>query len=159
MKPAPVFLGDVTADGRLVLIPEESDQRRAHLQSLAGQRVDVTVKPHKDTRSLRANNYYWGQVLTPMSIEGSNGDQSAEEIHDAMCEMFLPDEHKRVAFFNRMTGETLEVDTDHRRTSKLTGGPFYDFVEQVRKFALEFMGVRTEDPDPEYWRRKQKRAA
>lgn len=156
----PVFLGDVTADGRMVLLPEEQEQRRAHLLSLAGKRVDVTVKEHKDTRSTRANAYYWSCVLTPMSEDSSAGDASPEEIHDAMCERFLPNERKRVEFFNRMTGESLEIETDHHRTSKLTGAPFYDFVEQVRKFALEFMGVVTEDPDPEYWRhRKAKRAA
>lgn len=106
-------------------------------------------------RSLRANAYYWACVLTVMSTEGSDGDQSPEDIHDAMCEMFLPDEQKRIEFVNRLTGETLTVETDGRRSSKLKGDDFYIFVEKVRKFALEFMGVRTEDPDPAYWRRRK----
>jgi hypothetical protein len=155
----PVFHGAVTDDGRLVLEEAEQPHRRRYLQSLAGRQVDVVVKPHKDTRSLRANNYYWGLVLTPMSKDGSDGDQSPEDIHDAMCAMFLPDEQKRVEFFNRMTGECLSVPTDPRHSSKLKGDEFYDFVEKVRKFALEFMGVITEDPDPEYWRRRKDRAA
>ena len=94
-----------------------------------------------------------------MSKEGSDGDQSPEEIHDAMCAMYLPNESKRVEFFNRMTGERLEVETDTRRSSKQSASEFYDFVEKVRKFALEFMGVRTEDPDPEYWRKRERKAA
>lgn len=120
--------------------------------------VSVTVAG-KQTRSQRANRYYWSQVLAVMSKASSEGDQTPEEIHDAMCAMFLPDERKRVEFFNRMTGEQLEVEINQRRSSKLKGDEFYTFVEQVRKFALEFMGVRTEDPDPNYWRKRATRKA
>jgi len=104
------------------------------------------------TRTARANRYYWGCVLTPMSKDASAGDQSPEEIHDAMCAMFLPDQKKRIEFVNRMTGESLTVDTDPRRSSRLRGDEFFDFVEQVRKFALEFMNIQTADPDPKDWR-------
>lgn len=155
----PVFSGRITNEGRWELAPDEAENRKAYFQSLAGQHVGILVRPWKVLRSERANNYYWGQVLTPMSVEGSDGDQSPEEIHDAMCAMFLPNEPKRVEFFNRMTGEALSVDTDGRRSSKLQGEEFYVFVEKVRKFALEFMGVRTENPDPEYWRRRARKVA
>ncbi len=154
----PVFRGRVREDGLVGFAEEERDVRRAHLQSLAGKDIDVIYREHKDTRSLRANNYYWSVVLTRMSMDGSQGDQSPEEIHDAMCEMFLPNEKKRVDFFNAMTGERLTMETERRRTSKLTGAPFYDFVEKVRKFALEFMGIVTEDPDPSYWRQRNTKA-
>lgn len=137
----------------------EVDDRDAMLRAIRefpiGASVIVSVSTgQKKLRSIKANRYYWSQVLTVMSKEGSAGDQSPEEIHDAMCAMFLPNEHKRVEFFNRMTGERLEVETDGRRTSKQSPTEFYDFVEKVRKFALEFMGIHTEDPDPEYWRRR-----
>lgn len=152
-------LGFIADEGRLEL--ENSAAMLAALREFpvgASVVVSVTVGGRK-LRSLKANAYYWSQVLTPMSIEGSAGDQSPEDIHDAMCEMFLPNEQKRVEFFNRMTGERLEVKTDTRRTSKQNPNEFYDFVEKVRKFALEFMGVRTEDPDPNYWRKKAARRA
>lgn len=139
----------------------EMDDREAMLAAIrrfgAGVGVVVSItEAGKQRRSQRANRYYWSQVLTPMSKDGSDGDQSPEEIHDAMCSMFLPDERKRVEFFNHMTGEHLEVEIDPRRSSKLKSDEFYTFVEKVRKFALEFMGVRTEDPDPEYWRKRAK---
>ena len=131
--------------------------RDAARQFKRGRVVFSMKAAGKQTRSQRANRYYWGQVLTPMSKEGSEGDQTPEEIHDAMCSMFLPDERKRVEFFNRMTGEQMEVEIDPRRTSKLSGDEFYTFVEQVRKFAAEFMGVVTEDPDPNYWRKRARK--
>lgn len=159
MAPTPIWHGQISGDGRFGLLEAEKEARQAYFRTLAGHRVDITVRVHKDRRSEQANAYYWGQVLTPMSKDGSDGDQSPEEIHDAMCAMFLPDEPKRVAFFNRMTGETLEVETDARRSSRLKGDEFYTFVEQVRKFALEFLGVRTEDPDPNYWRKRLTKVA
>jgi hypothetical protein len=135
------------------LKPENLDAFREAIRQLPDGRYALRLEPWTNRRSARANAYYWSCVLTPMSESSSAGDASPEEIHDAMCEKFLPNEQKRVEFFNRLTGECLTVETDRRRSSKLTGEPFYQFVEQVRKFALEFMGVTTENPDPEYWRR------
>lgn len=107
-------------------------------------------------RSIRANNYLWGVVYDLME---EHTGQIADDIHDAMCERFLPNEHKRIEFFNNMTGESLTVETDVRRSSKLHGGKFYDFVEEVRMFARDFLGVDTPDPDPSYWRHRKAKAA
>lgn len=160
MKTAtPVFHGHISDDGRFGLLDSEKPKRTEYFRTLAGEDVDILVRKHRNDRSERANAYYWGQVLTPMSKEHSDGDQSPEEIHDAMCARFLPDEKKRVAFFNKLTGETLEIETDTRRSSKLKGDEFYDFVEQVRKFALEFLGITTENPDPDYWRKRAAKVA
>lgn len=153
-KQVPVWRAHVDADGRFGWLESEKGARLAYVRGLAGKELGVRIEEWRDARSIQANNYYWGCVLTPMSESGSAGDQSPEEIHDAMCARFLPDEHKRVAFFNAMTGDRLEVEIDTRRSSKLKGDEFYDFVEKVRKFALEFMGVVTEDPDPLYWRKR-----
>lgn len=151
-----LFSAVMSADGRVLSFASwEREKRMLAWGEFAGQKVGVIVKPWKLLRSEQANAYYWNCVLLPMSEEGSGGDQSPEEIHDAMCAMFLDKEEQRVEFFNRMTGESLTVETDGRRSSKLDGERFYTFVEQVRKFALEFMGVRTEDPDPLYWRKRK----
>lgn len=152
MTPVPIFNGRISDDGRLLLLDEERPLRERYLQTLAGEVVDVTVKPHKDQRSQKANAYLWGHVYEEMSTHTGH---SPEDIHDAMCERFLPNERKRVEFFNRLTGESLTVETDSRRSSKLTGGPFYDFVENVRQFAREFLSVETQDPDPDYWRHRK----
>jgi hypothetical protein len=112
----------------------------------------VQIRVTLPTRSEKANAYYWGVVLERI-VEESESGNSAEELHDAFCERFITTERKRIEFFNRMTGETLTTDVDTRRSSALTGGPFYDFVEEVRKFALEFWGITTPAPDPEYWRK------
>jgi hypothetical protein len=157
-RPAPIFRGDISHEGAFRLADAERSARQTYFRTLAGKRVDIIVREHRAARSEQANAYYWSCVLTPISESTSAGDQAPEEIHDAMCAMFLPDEKKRVEFINRFTGESIEVEVDGKRSSKLKGDEFYRFVEQVRKFALETLGVHTEDPDPHYWR-KQRRAA
>ena len=124
---------------------------RQELGFFANKRVDVTLASHRDTRSKRANAYYWSVVLGTIARETGH---SADEIHEAMCRMFIKNEPKQIEFFSRMTGEVLTFDLDTRRSSKLAGAPFYDFVEQVRAWALDFLGVATEDPDPDYWRKR-----
>jgi hypothetical protein len=69
------------------------------------------------------------------------------------CERFIPTERKQVEFYSTVTGESVTTEVDKRRSSALTGGPFHDFVEQVREFARTFWGIETPDPDPEYWRK------
>lgn len=153
-----VLTGEVNERGQLKFTQDERAAVDARLLELVGQRVACRFDELEKTRSARANAYYWSQVLAPMAA--SQPGMTDEEVHDAMCERYLPNERKRVDFFNRMTGEVLEIECDGRRSSKLNGGKFYDFVELVRLFALEFLGVQTEDPDPEYWRKRfQSRAA
>ena len=149
----------VKKDGKLRLLDEPG--YRAFVQTL-GDGEEVTcaftdgsldsVRSH--IRSQKANNYLWGHVYVEMA---KHTGHSPDDLHDAMCERFLPNEHKRVEFYNHMSGEQLTVETDGRRSSKQSPTDFYDFVEQIRAFALEFLGVETQDPDPEYWRRSKRR--
>lgn len=150
------LVGDVTPDAHLSFPPYQRAIWRRSLAGLKGKRVSLTLEEYKDTRSQKANAYYWSVVLKLLSAETG---MTPEEIHDAMCVKFLPNEAKRVEFFNRMTGECMAVEVDRRRSSKLKGGAFYDFVETVRLWGVEFLGVITPDPDPEYWRRKKAKAA
>jgi hypothetical protein len=146
----------VTAFGRLVngrvVLADEHRYRRELAELNAKDGAALLVKVSRATRSDRANAYLWG-VVYPAIIAGSHCDGLTDvELHDALCEKFLPTEAKQAEFFSRLTGETLTVTTQ-RRSSALSGGPFYDFVEQVREFGRTFFGVDTPDPDPEYWRK------
>jgi hypothetical protein len=116
-----------------------------------GECFEIVCQDIQTTRSAKANRYYWGVVL---KLIAEHTGHKPEAIHDAMCEMFLPDEQARVEFFNRMTGEKLEVQVESQRSSKLNGMAFYDFVEEVRQWARDFLQVDTPDPDPEFWRKR-----
>jgi len=143
------FIDVPAADGRLSSFT--AAQIRATVKAHAGTEIEIRIRRHKATRSERANRYLWGVVYRLLAKEN---EQTPEDLHDCMCAMFLPNERKRVEFFNRMTGECLEVEIDPRRSSKLKGDEFYDFVERVRLWGLEFLGVVTPDPDPDYWRKR-----
>ena len=135
-----------------VTSPAARDDIRDTLRAFKGQCVDITIAPHRNRRSEQANAYLWGVVYRLMAEYTGHTE---DEIHDAMCAVFLPNERKRLTFFHALMGEVLDVEIDTRRSSKLTGTAFYDFVEQVRQFARESLGVETPDPDPEYWRRER----
>lgn len=126
------------------------------VKQFAGQELAVTVQPRSYLRSVKANAYYWGVVVAAAAKESG---QSENDIHTFWCEQFLPDERKRLIFHNRLTGSKLQVDVDSRRTSKLSGNPFYDYVENCRLWLQEWLGVTTPDPDKDYWRKRTPRRA
>lgn len=144
--------------GNRVVLNDEDEYRRDVGELHAKDGAALIVRVTRATRSDKANAYYWGVVLKRIE-EGSESGNSDVELHDAFCEMFLPTQGKQVEFFSRLTGESLSVVTDARRSSALSGVPFYDFVEKVREFAVRFWGIETPDPDPKYWRKKDESEA
>jgi len=138
------------ADGEWSWARGERDRFASHLKGLKDGPWEVPAA-EQPTRSDKANRYYFSAVLEPMAEH--NGD-SVKEMHAHMCEMFIQSDMKKGKFINEMTGEIVVVVSDVRRSSKLTGAPFFDFVEEVREFARNFLGVETEDPDPDYWRKR-----
>lgn len=113
--------------------------------------VKVELASQKAIRSIKANRYYFGCVLDLMA---KDTQQDKDDIHDAMCDRFLK---RKVFMVNRHTGEAEEREVA-RRSSKLNADEFYAFVENVRLFAAEFLGLTIPDPDPEYWRRRSEAA-
>ncbi len=132
----------------------DKENFRAWRLAHCGCELALSVHPRSYLRSLRANGYYWGIVIAAAVKESG---QPADDIHSFWCEQFLPDERKRLKFFNRLTGQALQVDIDSRRSSKLTGRAFYDFVENCRLWMQEWLGVTVPDPDPDYWRKRTKK--
>lgn len=147
------FVGFCDDAGHVAL--DDRDGFLTHVRKeFTGQEFVVTVRSRSALRSIKANNYYWSVVVDAAVKETGQDDQT---IHAFWCDKFLPDEKKRTQFYSHLTGETLEVEVDTRRTSKLTGTPFYDYVENCRLWLQEFLGVTTPDPDPEYWRKRKAR--
>jgi hypothetical protein len=141
------------ANGKLKVI-DEASFKRAWAEVGEGEELEFSLKEttRARLRSKKALGYYWGVVLRMAEEETG---QPADDIHDAMVERFIPRESKRIEFVNEMTGEHLPIDVDQRHSPK-QGNKFYDFVEEVRLFLREFLNIDTPDPDPDYWRKKQK---
>lgn len=117
-----------------------------HLSTLSDGEWEITA-PKRPTRSQKANAYYWGVVLTLMA---EHTGHSPDEIHDVMCQEFIPSQRKQIEFYNKLTGETDTATVDLSRSSKLEGESFWEFVENVRDWARRHIQVDTPDPDPSY---------
>lgn len=133
------------------LVFDNGTQWKVALSDRVGERVTLTIDKFKDRRSVRANAYYWGVVL---KLIAEHSGHTPQDLHDALSEKFAPGEQKQMEFVNTFTGEIEELTTDSRRTSKLSMHDFYEYVEHVRVWASEWMGVETPDPDPDYWRKR-----
>lgn len=153
MKPVPPPLTAlIDSTGHFVWTDAEKRAYWARIKQLRGQRVTFDFQPEHVTRSTQANAYYWGVVVALAT--DSNGDDPLD-FHDEMCARFLA--RRRIDVVDRETGEAVEVVIPGR-SSKLSIGDFYSFVEQVRLFCSEFLNVETPDPDPAYWRRRTEAA-
>lgn len=108
--------------------------------------VVIAVELDEPKRSNPANRYLFGVVYREIRKANENA-HTKEEIHDAMCSMFLT---RRVVFVNKQTGESDERDVPGR-SRKLKASRFYRFVEEVRAWASGFYGITIPDPDPEYF--------
>jgi hypothetical protein len=141
----------VVVDGKLKIYDLNGFNRGLTLFG-SGEEIEIEVRELHEGRSQRANRYYFGVVLKLISEETGH---SVDDVHEAMVKQFLPDEQKQVEFFHRLTGEKMQVTVGGRRSSKLSREDFYTFVEQVRAWAGEFLGVTTPDPDPNFWRKRR----
>lgn len=115
-------------------------------------RVVLTLESEELTRSDRAHRYYFGVVL---KLIAESIGHSIDELH----EVFKAEWNSRTIFWtNTKTGEMTERKIA-QSTTKLKVDEFYDYVENVRFYAAQELGVITPDPDPEYWKKKTEAAA
>lgn len=151
MAPKRHFTGRV--DDQAVLHLQNRPAWTWHLSTLKGKPVDFWVEEQQETRSDRANRYLWGVVYRAIS---KDTEQDKESVHEAMKQRFLGD--SSVVFVNPQTGEVEE-----RRvvgsSRKLKVHEFYLFVENVRLFASEWLGLVIPDPEPGLLMVKREKAA
>ena len=120
-------------EGRIVF--EDANTVRAYMQKFnEGSEIDVTISAHRNQRSTRQNNWYWGGVLPIIAAETGH---TSEELHEIFKRMFLP--RKIVEYRGKniaMPGSTPEQDTKE----------FTDYIERIR---AEAAGMGIDIPDPE----------
>jgi hypothetical protein len=102
--------------------------------------LEVTVKRQTTTRSLQANRYYWGVVVAALS---EHTGYTPDELHDFLKMKFIP---KRLAVCdgNGVVVDELVLGGSTREMNTIE---FYDYVESIRMWAAEELGVVTPDPN------------
>lgn len=81
--PTPKFFGRV--DGGAIEIRDKSEFMQ-YLRRLEGKDVEIVVRRFRGQRSLDANAFYWGAVVTTMADEFGYDKQ---EMHDVLAMRFL----------------------------------------------------------------------
>jgi len=123
-KPVPIFRARVDDEGKLR--PREAGRWTGYLAKLRGRDVEVTVRPERKYRSLKANAYLWGVVYAAAS-EWSGHD--AEELHEIFKRQFLPSRQIVMP-----TGEVLDAPGS---TRYLDTDQFAAFVGKVTRWLAE----------------------
>lgn len=105
---------------------------KTHLLALRGKTVEVTITQRRNHRTLSQNAYYRGVVL-PVIAEhcGYSGKSELDSLHARFAEMFLP----KIGM--------LQI---RKSTSDLDTREMTDFIENIRRYAAEELGVYVPSP-------------
>ena len=112
----PILTGKVK-DGKLKLDAPQS--YLVELSKLEGQRIELTIRKERHTRSLSQNKYYWGVIIEILS---DYFGYDKEEMHEALKFKFL----KR------------HEDTDLvtvGSTAKLSTAGFTEYIDDIIRWA------------------------
>lgn len=98
--------------------------------------VLVTVEDEKHQRSNAQNRYYWGVVVNLLkdALWERGYDYLPDEVHEAMKWKFLQ-RHE----------DGLELPTV-RSTTRLTTTEFNDYIENIQRWAAEYLHLSIPDP-------------
>lgn len=106
---------------------------KTHLLKLKGLTVEVTVERRRKIRSNEQNAYYHGVVLKLIADEcGYRGEAELEGLHEELKRMFLP-----------KSGRLNIV----KSTASLSTVEFSEYIEKVRAWAAEELGIYIPDPN------------
>jgi len=124
----PTFPGAIQ-DGKLLL--DNKPEFIAHLHTLNGKRVNVTVEKQTRRRSNEQNRYLWG-VCYKLIADHTGADP--EEVHIALKYQFSP---------KRFIGNLVAPAT----TKRLDTIDFITYIEKVRQWAAEELNIIIPDPN------------
>ncbi len=127
MKAVPVITGTVSANGRLQFTEAERRGLDVWLSTLIGRPVDITIKVHRNTRSLSQNAWWWS-IAVPMIAEAMGYDHHEhEQVHYALV----------AKCFGTTRDEVSGLDVPNVRSSQLTTVQFGELMEWAVRFAAQ----------------------
>lgn len=126
----PVFHAAVDDDGRVLFDEDERPMRQNYLQQvLAGKRVDVLLKVHREQRSLDQNAWHWGVAIPVIANALGYDKHEHDDLHYALV----------AKCFGTHLDEKLRQEVPNVRSSSLTTAQFSELMEwEVRWAATEY---------------------
>lgn len=115
------------------------------LRQLEGKVLTLTIERKRNSRSNQQNRYYWGCVV-PIVKEGlidmgweRDKIGSSDQVHELLKHLFC----KKIDLINEVTGEVIEMPPT---TTELTTTGMMDYIEDIQRWATEFLGIHIPDP-------------
>lgn len=102
--------------------------------------VEATFTQQRAARSQRQNRFYWGVLVHELS---EHTGFTPDEMHEWLKLRFIP---KKLAVCNG-NGEVIDERVVGGSTRKMTTTQFEDYMETIRRWAAEELGVFIPDPD------------
>lgn len=133
----PVFAGEVTTDGRLLLAADERERRSGYLRRLAGKQVDVVVKAHRNKRSTKQNAWHWGVAVPLIAQELGYDKHDHERLHYALVSKC----------FGTTFDPVLQQEVPNVRSSKLKTAQFSELMEWEVRWAATELSITIPLPD------------
>jgi hypothetical protein len=109
-----------------------------------GWEVDILITRFRATRSAKQNAYYHGVVLQRLM---DHTGIAADVLHDMMKVKFL----SRTEVVLDENGDVIDKFILGRSTRPLKTDEFSAYVDDIRQWAAEKLGLNIPDPDPS-WR-------
>jgi hypothetical protein len=136
----PRLLADIK-DNKLYL--DQDYESYEALKELEGKRVEVTIKEYKNTRSNRANRYYWGVVIP--SVFKAFADVgiklvNPEQAHEAMRIKFLMEEIQ-------VGEESFRVP---KSTSRMKTDEFANYIFVIVDYLREYYNFVVPEPKEQF---------
>ena len=123
--------------------------QQARLMIANGKRVRMRCEEAKDVRSLRQNAFYWGHVLSEISLQAVNlGERWVDEAwHQLFKRMFLGYRYER----EEVAGRAPRAVRILRSTTDLSVKEMSAYLDQVMAFGVTDFGVQFETMDWRKW--------
>lgn len=130
-KIIPIFRGDVK-DGRLYVRDREMFVK--YLRDLEGE-IDITLKKHRKSRSLKQNAYYHSVIVPMLAMELG---YTHDEMHEIIKAQFFKIPEKEVVSTN---GVVITIPEHAGSTTDSTTIEFEEKMDEIRQWASMELGV------------------
>ena len=129
-------------DGKLKI--SFQDRFTEAIKAFPDCRVLLTVRKIYNSRSIQQNKYLHGVVIPEVQRGLIDAGYSPNEITTNAVKDLLKYRFAKKEIVNTTTGETIEMiqATHEMNTAEMT-----DFIEEVRRFASEYLGVYIPSPN------------
>ena len=142
-KKTDVFYSERITDGRFV-----TSAVKELMREMEGKQCEVCIRPRRNYTSNGQRKYYRGVCIRLLAMtmreSGINGPHGGpitdEQVHEMCAQRWL----RRTVVISTDTGECMDIVMS---TSNLTTGEMTEYIEHVRKWAMDTLDLDIPDPN------------